>query len=241
MPDSSKSPENIAQHNKRLILDALRSGGSMSRADLSRHLDMSFPAISSNAKGLLESDYILEVGAGDNNIGRKSTMLAFNSERGFIIGVDWGRFRIRMMLADLLGNEVMNTEVINDSESANVGQERVKLIRDQIIDILEKSGKSKDDILCIVIGIPGIIRDGVSSLAPFTEKFREKDLVDTLQESFEADVLLENCVNLGAIGEQWRGAGANYKDITYIAYGVGLGSAHILDGNLYSGSSGAAG
>jgi len=241
MLDSGKSPENIAQHNKRLILDALRVGGSMSRADLSRHLHMSFPAISSNAKGLLEADYILEVGTGDNCIGRKSTMLAFNSERGFIIGVDWGRFRIRMMLADLLGNEIISSEVVNDSGNANVGQERIALIHDRIAEILEKSGKTKDDILCIVIGIPGIIYDGVSSLAPFTEKFKEKDLIGALQESFEADVILENCVNLGAIGEQWKGAGANYRDITYIAYGVGLGSAHVLDGNLYKGAAGAAG
>ncbi|MCL2248809.1 MAG: ROK family transcriptional regulator [Oscillospiraceae bacterium] len=241
MLDSGKSPENIAQHNKRLILDALRKNGDMSRADLSRHLHMSFPAISSNAKGLLEADYILEVGAGDNSIGRKSTMLAFNSKRGFIIGVDWGRFHIRMMLADLLGNEIISTEAVNDSDSANVGQERITLIHDRIAEILEKSGKTKDDILCIVIGIPGIIYDGVSSLAPFTEKFSGKEFIDVLQESFEADVILENCVNLGAIGEQWKGAGVNYKDITYIAYGVGIGSAHILNGNLYKGATGAAG
>jgi len=241
MQNSIWSPENIAQHNKRLILDVLRQNGSMSRADLSRHLNMSFPAISSNAKGLLEAGYIMEVGAGDNSIGRKSTMLAFNAQRGFIIGVDWGRFRIRMMLADLLGNEVMSTEVINNSDNANVGQERIRITHDQIIKLLEKSGKSKDDILCIVIGIPGIIYDGVSSLAPFTEKFHEKDLIGTLQESFEADVILENCVNLGAIGEKWKGAGASYKDITYIAYGIGLGAAHILGGNLYKGATDAAG
>jgi len=54
-------------------------------------------------------------------------------------------------------------------------------------------------------------------------------------------VILENCVNLGVIGEQWKGAGANYNDITYIAYGVGLGSAHIVDGKLYTGAKGAAG
>jgi len=98
------SPEAIAEYNKKLILDALRFNGNMSRADISRYLNLSFPAVSSNAKGLLEAGYIEEVGVGDNTMGRKSTMLAFNAERGFIIGVDLGRFRVRMMLADLLGN-----------------------------------------------------------------------------------------------------------------------------------------
>ena len=236
-----KSHETIAEHNKQLILDALRFNGSMSRADLSRYLSMSFPAISSNAKGLLDANYITEIGVGDNTLGRKSTLLAFNATRGYIIGVDFGRFRIRMMLADLLGNEVMSTEIINTAGSPGNGEENIILIHDQVVDILEKSGKKKEDILCIVIGIPGIINEGMSYLAPFTEKYKEQDMIQTLQDTFEVDVILENCVNLGAIGEQWKGAGINYNDITYIAYGVGLGAAHIVDGKLYTGAKGAAG
>jgi len=202
---------------------------------------MSFPAISSNAKGLLDANYILEVGAGDNTIGRKSTLLAFNAERGFIIGVDLGRFRIRMMLADLLGNEIMSTEIVNTADYYGAGKESITIIHDQVVDILEKAKKSKEDILCIVVGIPGIIKDGMSFIAPFTEKYLESDMIGTLQDAFEVDVILENCVNLGVIGEQWKGAGINCNDITYIAYGVGLGSAHIVDGKLYTGSRGAAG
>ena len=236
-----RTPETIAEYNKRMILDALRLNGSMSRADLSRRLNMSFPAISSNAKGLLETNYIMEVGIGDNSIGRKSTLLAFNAERGFIVGVDLGRFRIRMMLADLLGNEILSTEIINSANFSGDGRQSIKLIHDQVVDILAKSGKKKDDVLCIVIGIPGIIKDGKSFLAPFTEQYLENDMVETLQEAFEADVLLENCVNLGVIGERWKGAGVNYDDVTYIAYGVGLGAAHILGGKLYRGANGAAG
>jgi len=236
-----RTPETIAEYNKKLILEALRSNGNMSRADLSRHLSMSFPAISSNAKGLLDADYIMEVGAGDNAIGRKSTLLAFNAERGYIIGVDLGRFRIRMMLADLLGNEIASSEIINSAGNSGDGRQSIRLIHDQAVDILAGSGKSRDDVLCIVIGIPGIIKDGHSFLAPFTEQYLEQDMIETLQDAFEADVLLENCVNLGVIGEQWKGAGVNYNDITYIAYGVGLGAAHIVDGKLYRGARGAAG
>ena len=241
MQNNIKSPETIAEHNRRLILNALRFNGNMSRADLSRHLNMSFPAISSNAKGLLDANYILEVGTGDNTIGRKSTLLAFNAKRGYIIGVDLGRFRIRMMLADLLGNEVISTEIINTASHQGGGQESITLIHDQALDILKKSGKTKDDILCIVVGIPGIISEGKSFLAPYTENYLEQDMIGTLQDVFEADVILENCVNLGVIGEQWKGAGVNCDDVTYIAYGVGLGSAHIVDGRLYTGAKGAAG
>ena len=235
------TPEAISEYNKMLILDTLRLNGNMSRADLSRHLNMSFPAISSNTKGLLEGNYILEVGFGDNTIGRKSTLLAFNAERGYIIGVDLGRFRIRMMLADLLGNKIAGNEIINSANLSGDGKQSIRLINDQIAKILKKAGKTKDDILCIVVGIPGIIKDGKSFLAPFTEQYLEKDMLETLRDAYEADVLLENCVNLGVIGERWKGVGTKYNDIIYIAYGVGLGAAHIVDGKLYKGANGAAG
>jgi len=236
-----RSPETIAEYNQKLILDVLRYNGNMSRADLSRHLNMSFPAISSNVKRLLEANYIMEVGIGDNTVGRKPTVLAFNAQRGYIIGVDLGSFRIRMMLSDLLGNEISSSEIANDANICGDGKQSIRLVYNQINEILYKAGKTKDDILCIVIGIPGIMKDGSSYLAPFTENFNEKDMIETLQDAFEADVLLENCVNLGVIGEQWKGVGINYRDIIYIAYGVGLGSAHIVDGELYKGANGAAG
>jgi len=237
----TRTTETIAEYNKKLILDTLRFNGSMSRADLSRHLNMSFPAISSNVKGLLDAGYIMEIGTGNNAMGRKSTMLAFNAQRGYIVGVDLGRFRIRMMLADLLGNEVASTEITNSANLSGDGKQSIQLIHDQISSILEQTGKTKHDVLCIVIGIPGIIKDGRSFLAPFTENYLEQDMIGSLQEAFEADVLLENCVNLGVIGEQWKGSGVNYKDILYIAYGVGLGSALIVDGKLYKGANSAAG
>jgi predicted NBD/HSP70 family sugar kinase len=202
---------------------------------------MSFPAVSSNAKRLLEADYIIEVGVGENNIGRKSTLLAFNAERGYIIGIDLGRFRIRMMLADLLGNEVACAEIDSKTIFSGDRKKSIQLIEEQIRNILINSSKNGDDVLCIVIGVPGVIKDGESFLAPFAEKFSEKEIVETLQNTFEADVLLENNVNLGVIGEQWKGAGVNYKNIIYISYGVGFGSAHIVDGKLYKGANGAAG
>jgi len=237
----TRSPETIAEYNKHLILDALRFNGNMSRADLSRHLNMSFPAISSNAKGLLDMNYIIEVGIGENAIGRKPSLLAFNAERGYVIGVDLGRFRVRMMLADLLGNEVARTETINSAIFGGDGRQSIQLVQNQVVELLHKSGKTKDDILCIVIGVPGVMKDGVSYIAPFSEQYLERDMVETLQDAFEVDVLLENCVNLGALGEQWKGAGVDYSNITYIAYGVGLGAAHIFDGKLFTGANGAAG
>jgi len=230
----------VAENNKKLVLNTLRLRGDMSRADLSRLLELSFPAVSANVKLLLDENYIVEIGAGDNARGRKSTLLSFNAKRKFIIGVDLGRFRVRMMLADLLGSEVISAETNNTIDSSD-SKNGIDFLKDFVLDVVKKSGQSISDISCIVIGMPGIVKNGISSIGPYSEGSFTQDLVSILKDTFEADVILENCVNLGAVGEQRKGAGINYKNITYIAYGVGLGSAHIIDGNLFTGSTGSAG
>jgi len=235
------SPERIAETNQHLILNTLRLHGAMSRADLSRNLNISFPAVSSNAKRLLETNYIKEVGVRDNAVGRKPALLAFNANRGYIIGADIGRFRIGMMLTDLLGNEIARTETRNSAKRSSDGSKSVSIIYEQFLILIQKSRKRADDILCVVVGTPGILNKGEIIMAPFTEKYVEKDLRATTKQLFKADILIYNSVNLGVLGEQWKGAGVNFQNIAYISYGIGLGSAHIVDGKLFTGPNGSVG
>ena len=231
----------ISEFNRQIILDTLRLHGVMSRAELAKHLHLSFPAISSNVKGLLEMGYIKEIGFADSSVGRKSALLAFNAERGYIIGVDMGRFRVRMMLTDLLGNKIAHTEVPNPIKNGGDGSQSIGLICKQLQVLLEKSGKPAEDVLCIVIGIPGLFKDGEIYLSTLAEKYTEKDLRKAIGQSFEADVIIQNNTTFGAIGEQWRGVGAGFQNIAYISYGVGLGSAHIVDGKPFIGANNATG
>ncbi len=230
------TPETIGELNKKLILNHLRGEGNMSRADLSRKLGMSFPAVSSNVKALLDAGYIRETGEGNNSLGRKSTMLSFNADRGYIVGVDVGRFRLRVMVANLLGEVIASAH--DKSRPHGMVENICRLVREAV----QKSGKKPEQMLCICAGIPGIINQGESYLAPFVDSFSEQELQDSLMRCYpQADLLLENCVNLGALGEQWKGAGASYGNIAYVSYGIGLGTAFIIDGKLYKGANGAAG
>ena len=69
-------PENISQMNKSAIVRALKEYGQLSRADLTRILNMSFPSVSGNIKQLLENDYIHEIGeaAGKDGLVRRSVL-----------------------------------------------------------------------------------------------------------------------------------------------------------------------
>ena len=98
------SAEFLADNNKNLILKAIREKGPISRADISRFLDISKPAVSKNVLELLDAQIIREIGQGNNSMGKKSILLAFNRAKAFAIGIDIGNFKIRAGLSDLSGN-----------------------------------------------------------------------------------------------------------------------------------------
>ncbi|MDR1612237.1 MAG: ROK family transcriptional regulator [Planctomycetota bacterium] len=233
------TPESIGESNKKLILNRLRTQGAMSRADLSRAIGMSFTAISSNVRNLLDRNYIRSLGAGANSVGRKSTLLSFNAERGYVIGVDVGRTTIRCMAADLLGRAV-GEESLAHNPSADGGTMIDRLVA-AVDGAVARTKVRKSRVLCVCIGVPGVPRDNCVYLAPYFTDFSLTALRARLARKYAAEVIVENGVNLGAIGEHLSRTGSRYDDLAYFSYGIGLGSALILGGALHPGFRNAAG
>lgn len=238
----SVTPEKIGELNRKLILDYVRKHGPVSRADIRRNLGMSFPTVSTNVKKLLESKHLLEAGDGDNPLGRKSTLLVFNCVRMYVIGIDIGRSQIRMMLADLSGDEVayLKEACVDAEDKQNGITQQLCSMLDRV---MEKGSVEASMIRCICIGIPGIQnqQQGKLMLAPFVRSLDLNEIIETFTERYGAPVLMDNSVNYGAIGEKWHGVANGHRDIVYINYGVGLGAALILNGELYRGVNNAAG
>ena len=236
------TPEKIGELNRKLILDYVRKNGPVSRADIHRNLGMSFPTVSSNVKKLIESRHLLEAGDGDNPIGRKSTLVRFNCRRVYVIGIDIGRSQARVMLADLDGDELAYiTENAVDSRN-HPGGLTLQLC-DMVDRALARAEVAAAQVQCICIGIPGIrnAQTGKLMLAPFIESLDLDEICTAFKQRYGAAVLMDNSVNYGAIGEKWQGVVQGYRNIVYINYGVGLGAALILNGELYKGMNDAAG
>jgi predicted NBD/HSP70 family sugar kinase len=73
--------------------------------------------------------------------------------------------------------------------------------------------------------------------------FRIKDfpLADRLQRTFQIETLVENDVNLAALGEAWKGAAKGFRSVLGIMIGTGIGGGMLMDGRLYRGKNKTAG
>lgn len=232
-------PEMLGEANRMLILNYLRLHGDMSRSDLSHALGISFPAISSSVKYLIDNGYVKELGFSDNHLGRKSMLVGFNEKRNYVIGIDLGRFKTRIMLADLAGKSVVSESedtIVDQGEKALL--DHLKKMIDRVVDL---SGIGSEKIAFICIGTPGVICDDSIQLAPFLPEVIPSHIREKLSQKYNAIVQIENSVNLGAIGEQKSGAGRGISHFVFLNYGIGVGAAVIVDGKVYKGAHGAAG
>jgi glucokinase len=71
--------------------------------------------------------------------------------------------------------------------------------------------------------------------------WRDYPLKQKLEKRFRLPCLVDNDVNLAALGEQWFGAGDGAHNIVLITIGTGVGAGLIVDGVLYRGHNHAAG
>ncbi|HHT65243.1 MAG: ROK family transcriptional regulator [Caldicoprobacterales bacterium] len=235
------TPQNLGEKNKKAIIELLRSRGSLSRADISRALNLSFPTVSSHVNYLLENDYVNEIGEGTNTLGRKSTLIGFNARKGLVVGLDLGRSLIRLKISDLLGNSLITLS--NKVDRQNNGNSLVNRLNALIAEAVQQCGISMEDIMCVGVGIPGVLdkESGKMILVPYATGWDHINIQDELTQIFDCPIVIENSVNLGAVGEVWKGCGRKFRNLVYINYGVGIGSALIINGSLCTGKNGIAG
>jgi predicted NBD/HSP70 family sugar kinase len=65
--------------------------------------------------------------------------------------------------------------------------------------------------------------------------------MERVRARFGVPVLIDNDANLGALAEQWWGAGRALDDFTYIKVATGVGAGYVIRGQIYPGATRVAG
>ena len=70
---------------------------------------------------------------------------------------------------------------------------------------------------------------------------RTSPLAEKISKTFDIETFVDNDVNLGVLGEAWKGAGEGYRNIVGIMIGTGIGGGIIVNGQIYRGRNKTAG
>ncbi len=225
--------------NRTAVLDLLRREGPISRTELSERLEISLPTVMRIVDELLEEKLLKTIDRKEWSGGRRRSLVEFNAHGHLTIGVDCGGTKMFGALADLSGEII---EEVNLPTNGNRGEDNVALLLD-IIDKLIKAAKTTDkNLLGIGVGVPATVDvdKGIVLSCPALG-WEDLPLNDRLKKEFNLPVVLDNDVNLAALGEMWFGTKLAINNLALITVGTGIGAGIIIDGAVYRGSNGAAG
>jgi predicted NBD/HSP70 family sugar kinase len=219
------------------VLQLLFSNRDLSRAHISRVSGLSKQTISSVMADLENAHLVEETGITEGGVGRRAQTYRLSPRAGFAVGIDLGGTNFRSGLVDFSGNVLGELNVETPHSSVD---ELLQIMSKTISQLFKNANVPVSELAQIVIGIPGAVNPatGVISNAPNLEYLDNLVLSNLIQAKFDVPTLVENDVNVAALGELEK---SKTEDFGFIAIGTGVGMGLILDGELRRGFNGGAG
>jgi glucokinase-like ROK family protein len=231
----------ITDSEKELI-DLVRKYSEFTKADLVIYTNYSRTKITSCIDSLLEKEIIITNNATEYTGGRRSKTFSLNGNLGLVAGIDIGATSIDLGIADFSGKLL-----VRYSEPASVKDGPIKILG-RACSLLEKTLKennlSSEKLNGIGIGVPGPVDFSVGALVspPIMPGWDRYPIIQTVQQWFpSANVVVDNDVNVMALGEINQGVGKGVDNLIFVKIGTGIGAGIISEGTIYRGSSGCAG
>jgi predicted NBD/HSP70 family sugar kinase len=227
--------------NSSLLLKVIWRERHISRADIARVTGLSPSTVSAIVAGLQQAGLVRETGAGLSRGGRRPTMIGFCDDVFALVGVEIGASHVTVVVTDLRADVRASRyglyPVRTDPDGA------LAMVRSFVDDSLRELGIARRQVIGIGVGVPTPVRPDMPGRLPplIVPAWRDHDVHEILSRAYGLPVFVENDANLGAMAEQWWGAGKDGKDLTYIKIGTSIGSGHIINGELYRGAGGTAG
>ncbi len=232
-------PPLLKDLNERTVLDTIRAGAPISRAEISRRAGISKPTVSLALQALLEAGIVREATEEPGGPSYGAVFFEPVPEAALILGFDLGARFLRGAVCDLGGTIRARQDVELPVPGAKPALEAIGSLRASLV---EASGLADELVDGVVVGVPGVVADGGRiELALNVPGLEEFDVAGELASTLDLPVTLENDINLAALGEQWSGVARGVDDFVFISIGTGLGAGLVLRGELHRGHNGAAG
>ncbi len=211
------------------------------RADIARLTGMARSTVSDHVQPLLDVGLFSEQKAKYAGRGRPSVGLTLNAHAGSILVADIGITHVRLVIADL-GHRKLAEEAFSPDFSIPPEALLEKIVV-RFTAMRELQKLSNTAIRAIVVGVasPVDFENGVSVRPPIMPGWDGFPIAEWLRKRTNATVLVDNDVNLMALGEA-RSRPASESPLLFIKVASGIGCGIITkNGELHRGADGDAG
>jgi predicted NBD/HSP70 family sugar kinase len=240
MGDGLGGPRASATVTTGELLRLIRDGRATTRADLASLTGLARSTVGQRLDALIAGGLVYEAKKGPSTGGRPPTVLAFNESAGVVLAVDLGATHCRIAVADL--NNATLAEVAGDLDIALGPEKVIERVMRRCHELLKLAGRVAADVRGVGLGVPGPVEfaSGRPVSPPIMPGWDGVSIPELVRKQFDAPVLVDNDVNIMALGEWWAQL-RDDPDILFIKVGTGIGCGIVAGGEIYRGSQGAAG
>lgn len=222
------------------LFQILRDGRPRTRSELASLTGLARSTVAARVDALAKLGLVSPVGDAVSTGGRPSSQFALNASGRVVLGVDVGASHVRIAVTDL-GGKIL----AQDSVAMEVSEGP-----DAVLTWVASSGKallktveaSPSGLLAVGVGLPGPVEHatGLPIDPPIMPGWDRYDVPRNLTEQFGVPVLVDNDVNIMALGER-EVSWPNIDHFIFVKVATGIGSGVISGGLLQRGAQGIAG
>ena len=222
------------------LFQLLRDGQARTRAELALTTGLARSTVASRIDALMNSGLVGPAGEASSSGGRPPSRFAFNPAARVVLAVDVGATHVIVAVTDLGGTVLAERRLAQEvADGPDVVLGRVVAAGREL---LAEAGRNLEDLAGIGIGLPGPVEHdtGRPVKPPIMPGWDGFDVVRYMQRSLPVPVLVDNDVNIMALGERtayWP----DHDNLLFIKIATGIGAGIISSGELQRGANGTAG
>ncbi|GAA2869211.1 ROK family transcriptional regulator [Paenarthrobacter ilicis] len=222
------------------LFQLLRDGQARTRAELAVTTGLARSTVASRIDALINSGLVGPAGEASSSGGRPPSRFAFNPAARVVLAIDVGATHVIVAVTDLSGS------ILAERRLAQEVADGPEVVLGRVVsagrELLAEAGREPGDLAGMGIGLPGPVEHdtGRPVKPPIMPGWDGFDVVTYVQRSLPVPVLVDNDVNIMALGERtsyWP----DHDNFLFIKVATGIGAGIISSGQLQRGANGTAG
>lgn len=237
---SSSNNDAIGPPQAGELFQLLRDGRARTRSELASSTGLGRSTVASRIDALLDAGLVDTAGEATSSGGRPPSRFAFSPTARVTLAIDVGATHLAVAVTDLRGSVLRSSRA---PAEVSTGPEPVldsaMHIGGQLLNELKRPC---GELAGIGIGVPGPVEhtSGRPVKPPIMPGWDGFDIRGYVQRMFDTEVLVDNDVNIMALGERaefWP----DHNDVLFVKIATGIGAGVISGGSLQHGAAGTAG
>lgn len=222
------------------LLSILRDGQARTKAELVQLTGLARSTVSQRLDALLSKRWVVPSEDAIASGGRPATAFSFNRAARVVLTADLGATHDRLAVTDL-GTAVL-AERTADVPIERGPEATLGWLVEAFTELLAETGYGLDDVCGVGVGLPGPVEhaSGRPVNPPIMPGWDGFPVPEWLGARLGVPVLVDNDVNIMALGEHWV-AHPETDHLIFVKIGTGIGCGIVSDRRLHRGAQGAAG